>query len=347
MNAAVIIPAFQPEHSLAMIIDRLNGRVSHIVVVNDGSTGDKKEIFNSIHEKAIVIHHEKNLGKGAAIKSGIRYIHENIADCDVIGVMDADGQHLPEDMESLLNKAVCNVHALIIGVRKIGSGMPFKSRIGNKVTRTVFLMLSGTYVSDTQTGLRAFSRSLSGRFLKVKGSRYEYETNVLFTCAREKIEIMEVPIKTVYLDASNSCSHFDAIKDSARIYKDILKFSMSSLSSFAIDYISFCLLTICVGSQAAGLLLANIAARLISGTYNYFINSRFVFRSAKTFQTGLKYLLLAALILGLNSVFLEFYTSLCAISTFPAKLLTEISLFTISFTVQKKKIFIAHHKGGT
>jgi Glycosyltransferases involved in cell wall biogenesis len=199
MNAAIIIPAFQPENNLMQIVDRLWNLGNQIIVVDDGSTEDKKELFHKISEIAIVIHQEKNRGKGAAIKKALNYIKENIWDCDVIGVMDADGQHLPEDMEKLLIKARHNDHSIVLGVRNISKEIPLKSKIGNEITRMVFRMLSGVTLTDMQTGLRAFSKSMIERFLEIEGTRYEYETNVLLTCAKEKIPIIEVPIRTIEL----------------------------------------------------------------------------------------------------------------------------------------------------
>ena len=74
--------------------------------------------------------------------------------------MDADGQHLPEDMIKLLEFAEMNHNTLVLGTRMVGSRMPLKSRLGNLITRGVFHLVSGVKVSDTQTGLRAFRTEL-------------------------------------------------------------------------------------------------------------------------------------------------------------------------------------------
>lgn len=343
MNATVIIPAYNPENNLQHIVDRVWDLGNQIIVVDDGSDRSKSDMFHRLSEKAIVIHHEKNKGKGAAIKTALKYIKENLWDCNVIGVMDADGQHLPEDMEKLVMKANLKENAIVLGVRNIGKKMPFKSRIGNEITRFVFHSLSGVKVSDTQTGLRAFSRKLLDKLLQVDGTRYEYETNVLFYCAKSKIPIIELPIKTIYHDEGNSCSHFRAIRDSFRIYKDIFKFVLSSFSSFILDYVLFCMLTFLFPMGAVGILFANIFARIISGGYNYILNCKFVFRSGAKPQTALQYLALAVGILALNSVFLQVYTGVFHILAYVAKILTELSLFVISFLVQKKLIFGKKH----
>ncbi len=339
MNATVIIPAYNPEENLKQIVDQVWELGNQVIVVDDGSAQDKAELFHKLSEDAIVIHHETNRGKGAAIKTALNYIKENLWDCNTIGVMDADGQHLPADMERLLLRASEQDFVLVLGVRKIGKEMPLKSRLGNRITRTVFYALSGLKVTDTQTGLRAFSRKLLEDFLTVEGERYEYETNALFYCAKSQIPIAEVPIRTIYHDDSNSCSHFHPVKDSFRIYRDILKFAMSSLSSFVLDYVLFCLLLTLVPAGTETVVFANIFARICSGFYNYLMNCRFVFHRGAQTRTGLQYLGLATGILVLNSLILQGYTGLLSIPAAPAKILTECTLFLISFLVQKNWIF--------
>ena len=95
--------------------------------------------------------------------------------------------------------------------------------------------MTGVAVSDTQTGLRAFSAELLDFMSRISGSRYEYEMNMLASCAKKGIPIREVPIRTIYHDKENSCSHFRRIRDSVRIYRELFKFFLSSFSSFLLD----------------------------------------------------------------------------------------------------------------
>ena len=90
-----------------------------------------------------------------------------------MGIMDADGQHLPEDMLKLLEAAQDESHKQVVGVRSVGHKMPLRSRIGNELTRSVFHLISGVRVSDTQTGLRAFGTEMIPEFLVIEGERYE------------------------------------------------------------------------------------------------------------------------------------------------------------------------------
>lgn len=337
--SVVIIPAYQPDSALVEITERLWEYGCRMIVVDDGSSGECQQIFRKIQDICIVLHHPGNRGKGAAIKTALSYIQDEVWDDDVIGIMDSDGQHLPEDMIKLLRFAEIHRNTFVLGVRTVGKEMPLRSWLGNRITRVVFRMVSGTSVSDTQTGLRAFGSELAEDLISVDGERYEYEMNVLMICARRKIPILEIPVSTIYLDSDNSCSHFRSFRDSFRIYKDILKFALSSVSGFLLDYVLFLALVFFLPRTAGGTLLANISARLVSAFYNYHMNCRFVFHEAQGKRTCVSYFALAGLILILNSLILELFTQGLRLSVYPAKLLTEGLLFVISWLVQRYVIF--------
>ena len=220
MSAIVIIPVYQPEACLESLVKELWENGNEVLVVDDGSGPAHLYTFKKLEENAIVLHHKENRGKGAAIKTALSYIREQLWDYDVVGIMDGDGQHTPSDMEKLLQKAAEEDGHLILGVRKVGQDMPLRSRFGNWMTREIFRMLSGSYISDTQSGLRAFSTTLIPKLLEIPGERYEYETNVLMTCVKNEIPVTEVPIATIYKDKENSTSHFHVILDSFRIYRE-------------------------------------------------------------------------------------------------------------------------------
>lgn len=227
--SVVIIPAYKPDQTLVTITDKLWEYGCRIIVVDDGSGEEYQQIFDRINDICIVLRHTQNRGKGAAIKTALSYIKREMWEHEWIGIMDCDGQHLPEDMRKLFRFAETRRKTLVLGVRTVGKEMPLKSRAGNQITRMVYRLVSGVKVSDTQTGLRAFDSELTEKLLSVEGERYEYEMNVLMTCAREKIPIEEVPISTIYRDKNNSNSHFHGLRDSYRIYREILKHTLSRL----------------------------------------------------------------------------------------------------------------------
>lgn len=256
------------------------------MLVDDGSEAKYQPLFQELGEMCIVLHHPRNLGKGAAIKTALRYVKEELWEYDVIGTMDADGQHMTEDMERVLEQAALHPEALVLGCRTVDGKMPWKSRMGNRITRAVFRRATGAWISDTQTGLRAFFAKLLEQMLAVPGERYEYEMNVLMDCVRQKIPLIEVPVQTIYQDRKNSSSHFRRVRDSFRIYRKLLRFSAVSLSSFVLDYGLFALFTLLFSGISWGIGASNILARFLSATWNYLGNCRLVFAEKPTWRTA-------------------------------------------------------------
>ena len=245
-------------------------------------------------------------------------------------------------MERVIETAAAHPSSLVLGVRQFDKSVPARSRFGNRFTRAVFSAISTTKVTDTQTGLRAFDCSLLDFMLEIPGERYEYEMNMLLYCGKKGIPILEVPIQTVYLDAHNTSSHFNAVKDSLRIYIEIIKFASSSLIGFAVDYAVFMLLVSLTAVIPYHLILSNIAARIVSASVNYRLNKHVVFSGKKsTSHTMPQYTMLAAAILFSNSVVLSLFDEILGLPPHFAKPLTELVLFIISFTVQALVIFKA------
>ena len=360
-----LIPAYEPEQKLVSLAADLKKRGFDIVVVDDGSGSGYREIFDELAQQTIVLTHAQNRGKGAALKTGMRYINKYMAYTEsvltasgeetvsgrdaVIVTVDADGQHLPDDVRRVADISAQRRDALVLGSRALGRDIPARSRFGNTVTRHVYSAATGVHVHDTQTGLRAFRRSLIPRLLEIEGERYEYEINMLMQLAAEGVPVIEERIETVY-ENNNSGSHFRTLRDSFRVYKEILKFSASSLASFAIDYCMYALLLAVTGAAgiANGLVISNIGARLVSGTANYTMNKRLVFRSRTGFaKSAAQYALLAAFILAGNTIVLSTLVGTLGMNRLAAKLVTEIIFFAISWTVQKYVIFFREDDNDT
>jgi len=226
MNA-VLIPAYKPDMKLKDLTDLL---LTHedlkIVVVDDGSGTDFKNVFDALDRRVHLISYPVNKGKGGALKTGIRYIYESLPECERLVTADADGQHSYEDIRKVIEKSIACPGALILGSRAFDGQVPFRSKFGNGLTRFVFRLATRVRVQDTQTGLRGFDREGMEAFVNVPGERYEYEINVLLSAARVKMPIHEVTIKTIYIN-ENESSHFNPVKDSIKIYKCIFKFAFS------------------------------------------------------------------------------------------------------------------------
>ena len=221
----ILIPSYEPDNKLINLVNELSNENANIVVVDDGSGMSYKDIFNKCKDYADVISYETNKGKGYALKTGLKYIRDNFKEPYIVITMDSDGQHTINDAKKLIKEIDENEKILILGKRIRNKNTPLRSKLGNSITRFIYRMTTGLDVYDTQSGLRAFNNLLVDYLIDIEGNRFEYEMNVLLKCTIDKIKIKEVEIETIYIN-NNSGSHFNAIKDSYRIYKNIIKNSI-------------------------------------------------------------------------------------------------------------------------
>lgn len=332
MKAYIVIPAYQPDLKLIELVDKLQLNDLEVIVIDDGSGEKYKDIFDELNCK--VISYSQNRGKGYALKQGYKAL-ENLNEEFVVVTCDCDGQHSVKDILRISNVARVNMDALILGKREFNNNeVPLRSRLGNTITAKVFNLVTSSHISDTQTGLRAFSSKSLLEMLEIKGDAYEYEMNVLMVLSKEKKEIIEIPIQTIYED-NNSGSHFNTVKDSMKIYFEILRFVSSSLISFVIDFLLYMLFL-----NFGSVLFANIGARIISATVNFNLNRKFVFKSDTDITAAaLKYIALATTILITNSALLLFFTGYLGLNALLSKVIVESSLFAMNWIIQKKIIF--------
>lgn len=336
-----VLPAYQPEQSMLEIVRKLSESGFEIVVIDDGSGALYRSLFEQVTPIAHLVQYDENHGKGYALKQGFLYIQQNYQPHYSVVTLDADGQHRVEDALRIGEAVEQNPSHLILGSRSFDENVPFRSQLGNTFTRWVYRLSTGISVRDTQTGLRGFSNELLEFMLNIQGDRYEYEMNMLLDCTREKIQIQELDIPTIYHD-NNSGSHFSTIKDSARIYKEILKFSASSFFSFLLDYGLFALFNLVFGFVFGtwSLVFANVASRIISATVNFTLNRKLVFRSDKNLlHSALQYILLAIIILIGNTFVLNLLVNHLMIASLLAKIITEVAFFLGSWFVQRTIIF--------
>lgn len=337
----IVIPAYQPDTRVLNLIDDIQQKSNfEILLVNDGSSERCKHIFDQAIEKGCtVLTHELNMGKGAALKTAFHYLWKiNFQDGFVCA--DCDGQHSWEDIKKLAESVSFYPCSIILGCRKFVGNVPMKSRLGNTITKIIFSMISGTKITDTQTGLRGFSHTMLPWLLQLEGNRYEYEMNQLLEAKKSGYGFHCIPINTIY-EHNNTGSHFRPIADSFRIFLPILKFSISSITCGAID---FGLLFLLNGIMDH-LLYAVVITRIISSLCNYLMNKYLVFHTnhSKKTTSFLQYFILAAVILGCNYILLSFLHVTAGIPLLLSKLLTEGILFLISFHVQNKVIFKKTH----
>lgn len=337
-NRIALIPSYEPDDALLKVVNELLENSFVVVVVNDGSSEQYNEIFNQLPKEVHYLAYEVNQGKGHALKHGFSYIKDHFDSDSIIVTLDSDGQHRVSDAMKICD--VCEENnGIVLGSRYFGKGTPRKSRFGNFMARMTFLISTRHKIYDTQTGLRAFDYSLLERLIGIKGERYEYEMNVLLDAVRHNIPLKEERIETIYIN-DNAGTHYNPFKDTFRIFKEVIKFSISSLIGFLVDYAAFTLLTLIPVSWEHWTLACNVIARIISASVNFTINYKLVFKSKeKVWIAILKYALLAIFILGCNTALLWLLVEKAGMNKYLAKVIVEITMFITSWLVQRLFVF--------
>ena len=333
----ILIPAFEPDEKLPALIQELRHTAAEhaVVVVNDGSGPAYEPFFAQVKALgATVIGYQNNHGKGQALKTGFSYIAANHPGQPVV-CADSDGQHTVTDILKVA-AAVGPDKAIVLGERHFSGQVPLRSSFGNSATRFFFALATGTWLRDTQTGLRGYPAQLLPWLESVRGDRYEYELNVLLEARTRGYRFDSVPIATIYLE-NNESSHFRPLRDSMRIYAPLLKFSLSSFLGFLVDTLAFLVLAAATGS----LWMAVLGARAISAGVNFAVNRHLVFpegRNVPLCLSASRYVALAAVLLAANYGLLLSFTQ-AGLPSLPAKILTELVLFLLSFAAQKRFLF--------
>lgn len=214
------IPSYEPDERLLSYLQVLKEHgICNIVVVDDGSSERAKMIFRQIEDSVTVLVNDRNCGKGFSLKKAFQYILEQYGEEVSIITVDCDGQHQVFDVLNIMERY--EEGTLLLGMRNFSEkGVPLHRRFSNQLTTYLFQKLYHCSVTDTQTGLRAFSATLLSDFIELSGDHFEYEMNVLKYCVQNGIPIIEVPIQTIYF-RGNGVSHFKPFRDSLAIYRNM------------------------------------------------------------------------------------------------------------------------------
>ena len=228
MNEAVhqsrvvaIVPCFNAGDRVVPVVEGVLQHLDRVIVVDDGCTDG---CLDGLPESGVErVEHGVNQGKGHAILSGIAHALADPA-VEVICLLDADGQHNPDELPNLVQSQAAHEADLVIGSRVFdGKKVPLRSRFGNKVTVMVTSTLVGRRLPDTQSGYRLLSRAFATAVRdEVQGGRYETEMEIIVKAIREGYAIHPEPITTIY-EAGNASSHFHKLRDSFLIYRRLLQ----------------------------------------------------------------------------------------------------------------------------
>lgn len=338
-HTAIIIPAFRPNQNLINLITALRITFHQpIIVVDDGN--ENQDVFRQL-SNVTILHHSVNLGKGAALKTGFRYILEHLPEIDGVVTADADGQHSPEDILKVAFLIDQDSRAFYLATRTFDKQTPRSNKLGNLITRYVFKAVTGQMVMDTQNGLRGIPRWLLSTLITIPQQRFDYEMAMLKGIAEKKTAIVQVPIQTIYRH-EGAVSSFRQGRDSLLIYrvllKDFFRFLTVSVISFLLDYGLFLMFyQWLTGSYR--IIFAVVFSRILSGVSNYTMNRIYSFQSkVELSQSMIQYLFLFLIIMA-TSAWLTDGITLIGLSPALSKLLVDLFLFIVSYQIQKKYIF--------
>jgi len=190
-----VIPAFNEEKYIYDVAKIAKEFVDVVVVVDDGSID--KTFRRAIDSGAVVLRHEENMGKGAALRTGFKYALEHGA--DIVVTLDGDMQHDPLEIPKFLEKIREEDADIVVGSRFLEKvkGMPIQRRLSNFITTKVLNKVFKVPVTDSQSGFRAFKRKVLEK-VTFKDNRYGAETEILIEAKRKGFNIVEVPISVKY-----------------------------------------------------------------------------------------------------------------------------------------------------
>ncbi|MEX2703814.1 MAG: glycosyltransferase family 2 protein [Candidatus Freyrarchaeum guaymaensis] len=216
-----VSPAYNEEKTVSEVVKGALKYTDGVIVVDDGST-------DSTYKKArkagaTVVRHSKNMGKGVALKTGFKTALE--MEADIVVVLDADGQHNPEEIPKLLKTMYNKSSDIVIGSRFLGDikGMPRIRILSNTLTTLILRLYFGLPITDSQSGFRAYKREVLEN-VEFSAPRFSAETEILVDAHRKGFKIAEAKVKTIYGEEKSKMRNFeDAIRWIWDVYRQLIK----------------------------------------------------------------------------------------------------------------------------
>lgn len=218
-DIAALIPAYRAAATVAQVVAGTRRYVARVVVVDDGSDDDTRACAAAAGAEVLV--HPENAGKGAALTTGLRALAA--AGVRRALTLDADGQHLPSEVPVLLGASDAAPQAIVVGVRrKSGHTIRRLNRFGNWIADRLLRTIAGRPLPDTQSGFRVYPVAAT-LALGVRGTRYDFETEVLLRAARRGIPLVGVPVEVHYPPVADRVSHYRTGRDTLRIIETVVR----------------------------------------------------------------------------------------------------------------------------
>lgn len=214
LKCVVLIPTYNNAGTIAKVIADVKDYSADIIVVNDGSTDDTKNILASI-ENIKVIDYPNNKGKGYALKLGLQKAYEWGYRYAI--TIDSDGQHYADDIPTFLDKIEEKPDSLLIGARNLAAdNMPSRNTFANKFSNFWYKVETGKTLSDTQSGYRLYPLEKLQNIHFIT-RRYEFEVEIIVRAAWRGVNVENIPIKVYYPPVEERVSHFRPLQDFTRI----------------------------------------------------------------------------------------------------------------------------------
>jgi glycosyltransferase involved in cell wall biosynthesis len=212
----IAIPCYQGAARVTEVVHGARATGHPVLVVDDGSTDGSGKLAEAAG--ATVLRHPANHGKGAALATAFAWARRR--GYDAVLTMDADGQHDPAEVAKLMAAHEADRRALVIGVRSFAAkDMPRRSRIGNTISTWWISRFAGRRYRDTQSGFRIYPRALFAH-VQLISRKFDTETELLLRAAKMSIDLVEVPIATIY--TPDRTTHFHGLRDTLRVIKLVI-----------------------------------------------------------------------------------------------------------------------------
>lgn len=214
LEIVVIIPTYNNAATLPHVVKEVRLYCTHVIVVDDGSDDETPRILKNI-EGIQVFTHNKNKGKGNALKTGLsQAIKQGFRYAITI---DSDGQHYPKDISVFLAEIEQTPETLLVGARNLtAENMPGKNTFANKFSNFWFRVETGIKLDDTQSGYRLYPLRMINS-MKYCTSKYEFELEMLVFSAWKGVKVRNIPVHVYYPPEGERISHFRPLRDFTRI----------------------------------------------------------------------------------------------------------------------------------
>ena len=196
-KVSIIIPVYNEKDTVEILLDKVErahfaGLEKEIILVDDYSTDGTRDILKRLENKYKVFFHEKNQGKGAAIRTAIK----NTAG-DIVVIQDADLEYLPDDYDKLLPLIINNEADVVYGSRfknqNNSKNFILKNKLANMFLTMLTNLLYGAEITDMETCYKAFKRELIQE-ITIKSNRFDFEPEITAKILKKKARLVEVPI---------------------------------------------------------------------------------------------------------------------------------------------------------